>query len=137
MRLTLVALGMTTVAAFALAALVATSSGESKRVDEPRMQTGPAVALYVVDHYGAQPDPASLAPYREAFGKVLAGCWIGRDALASVVLQLSEQASLGSGTNIDTLEVLRELARHVGPTRADCSETFAVAEARLQGSALD
>jgi hypothetical protein len=122
--------------ALAIAGLIAAGRGRA-RESEPVRPSGPVISLYVVDHHGTAPDGTSLAPYLDAFRRVLGGCWIGPSALASVVFQLSDQASMGSGTTIDNLGVLQELTRQVGPTRADCSQTFAVAEARLQGGALD
>jgi hypothetical protein len=138
MRLS-VAIGLTAAAvAFAVAGLVATggSDARDKQVQQPT--TGPVIALYVVDHLGAQPSsPAGLRPYRQAFRRVLAGCWINAEALSSLVFQLSDQASMGSGTEIDNLAVLQGLVRHVGPTRADCTQRFQLAEARLEGASLD
>jgi hypothetical protein len=100
-----------------------------------RLLTGPVVSLWVVDHGGVNPRPAQLAPYRQAFRRVLAGCWVSPAGLASAVFLLSDQASLDSGTNIDNLAVLQALARHVGVTRDRCDDDFAVVESRLEGAA--
>jgi hypothetical protein len=105
--------------------------------EEPVPVSGPVVALYVVDHNGASPDAVGLAPYREAFHKVLAGCWVGPSMLSSVVFYMSDRATLGSGVEFKNLAVLQAMARHVGPRRQNCNDDFFVIESRLIGSALD
>ena len=84
------------------AALVAVSWGGSSKADQVPL-AGPEVSLYVVDHAGAQPSAAQLAPYRETFARVLAGCRISAGDLASVVFQISDQASMGSGVELGNL----------------------------------
>jgi hypothetical protein len=106
------------------------------RIGQERVPgTGPVVALYVVDHRGDQPDLSELVPYRNAFRKVLAGCWINATTLASAVFWMSDRASLGSGVEFDNLAVLEAMARHVGPRKQNCNDDFWVIEARLIGSA--
>src|SRR6476620_576866 len=117
------------------AALIAVSWGGSSKAD-PVPLTGPEVSLYVVDHAGAQPDGVQLAPHRAMFQRVLAGCRISPGDLASVVFQISDQATMGSGVETGNLAVLRTLAREVGPTRVDCNDAFLRAESRLEGSAV-
>jgi hypothetical protein len=125
------------VAGFALAALIGASFGSAGRKEEKVIRaTGPVIALYVIDHYGEFPTRADLVPYRQAFRRVLAGCWITPTALSSVIFQLSDHASLGSGTEIDNLKVLRGLAQEVGTTKQECSDEFVLAEAHLEGAAL-
>jgi hypothetical protein len=119
----------------AAVALLAGCGGGSG--DEPTRATGPVAVLYVTDHLGAEPRPGHLAPYAKAFRRVRAGCRIGPDALANRVIQVTEQASTGSGTALTNLDTLRALARHVGTTPKDCTDTFALVEARLEGGALD
>jgi hypothetical protein len=113
------------------AALIAVSWGGSSKAD-PVALAGPEVSLYVVDHAGAQPDAAQLAPYLEKFDRVLAGCRIVPGDLASVVFQISDQASMGSGVDVDNFAVLRQLAAEVGSTPVDCNDAFLRAEARLE-----
>jgi hypothetical protein len=117
------------------ATLVAVTWGSSSKAD-PEPLAGPDVSLYVVDHAGAQPDTVQLAPYRETFRRVLAGCRVSPGDLASVVFQISDQATMGSGVETGNLAVLRALAGEVGSTRTDCNDAFVRAEARLEGSAL-
>ena len=122
-------------AVLAAAAVIAASWGGSSKAD-PVPLAGPEVSLYVVDHAGAQPDAAQLAPYVETFQKVLAGCRMSAGDLASVVFQISDQASMGSGVEIGNLAVLRGIAREVGATPVDCNDAFLRAEARLEGAAF-
>ena len=67
---------------------------------------------------------------------MLDGCGISPGDLASVVFQISDQASMGSGVEIGNLPVLRAIAAQVGSARVDCNDAFLRAEARLEGSAL-
>jgi hypothetical protein len=131
-RLAALALGL------ALAALVSVSLSSAGRKEEKVLRTsGPVIALYVVDHYGESPTAEELAPYGQAFRRVLAGCSISPAELSSVVFHLSDRASMGSGTEIDNLAVLQGLVRHVGTTKQDCADEFVLTDARLQGAALD
>jgi hypothetical protein len=97
-------------------------------------RTGPVISLWVIDHDGADPTDADLVLYRQAFRTVLAGCWISPPLLASVVFDMSDRATLGSGVEFDNLDVLQAMARAVGPTKQNCNDDFVYIEARLEGS---
>jgi hypothetical protein len=120
-----------TVAALALAA-GGCGGGDAEEGERP---SGPVVALYVIDHGGADPSGNALEPYAQAFGQIEAGCRISPHALADRIIQLSDAASKGSGVNITNLEALQAVARRVGSSRVDCTDTFATAEALLGGAA--
>ncbi len=103
---------------------------------EPERAVGPVAVLYVVDHRGADPPQDALAPYMRAFRRVRAGCTVGPGELANRILHLAEQATMGSGREITNLDALRALANHVSSTREDCTDLFALVEARLEGGSL-
>ena len=109
-------------------------SAPAGKADTRLHTTGPVVSLWVVDHEGADPQPQDLVSYRDAFRRILAGCWISPDTLASVVFQMSDQATLGSGVEFDNLAVLQAIAAAVGPTKQNCNDDFVYVEARLEGS---
>ena len=121
-------------AGFALAALVAASWGGGDGPAPAARPSGPVVALYVVDHGGADPTEEQLAPYEKAFERALAGCKVSAADLSSVVFTLSDRATMGSGVEFKNLAVIRALAEHVGTTPVDCERTFQLTKARLIGS---
>ena len=134
-----VAVVLVVVLAVVAATLVATSRADVRkqtgRAADARLHTtGPVVSLWVVDHDGADPRRADLVPYREAFRTALAGCWISPTTLSSVVFQMSDQATLGSGVEFDNLAVLQAIAGAVGPTKQNCNDDFVRIEARLEAS---
>ena len=116
--------------------LAGCGGGEGDGGGKQDRASGPVAALYVIDHLGSDPAPGELAPYTRAFKRVRAGCAISAGDLANQVLHLSDQASKGSGTPITNLEILRGLVRHVGTTPKDCTDTFVLVEARLEGGSL-
>jgi hypothetical protein len=132
----LAALALLTLVALGTAGWSVAGRRDDGRGSSPVPTAGPVVALYVVDHHGAAPEAATFAPYRNAFRRVLGRCSITATDLASVVFHMSDRASMGSGTNIDNLEVLRGLVANVPATRGDCNWAFWVTEARLKGAAL-
>jgi hypothetical protein len=107
---------------------------QAAKADARMHATGPVVSLWVIDHQGADPRPADLIPYRAAFRKVMAGCWISPATLASAVFQMSDQATLGSGVEFDNLAVLQAMADALGSTKQSCNDDFVYVEARLEGS---
>jgi hypothetical protein len=124
-------------AALAAAAFVAVSRGSVVHAEDPAPASGPTVSLYVVDHDGAQPASAALAPYDVVFRRVLAACKVTPEQLASAVFRISDQASMGSGVEIGNLAVLRGLARAVGVSpQHDCDGAFTRAESRLETAAF-
>jgi hypothetical protein len=118
----------------ALLALVVAGCGADD--GQPERATGPVAALYVIDHRGEDPPDGALAPYAEAFRRVRAGCLIGPGALADRVIHIADSATVGSGRDVSILEALRAVARLAGPTRVDCTDLFARAEAFLGGGAM-
>jgi hypothetical protein len=107
--------------------------------DGAERASGPVASLYVMDHRGADPPDGALEPYAQAFDRVRADCRITPAALADRILHLSNDASVGSGTDITNLEALRAVVRRIETEpvgeEGDCHDLFLRAEAFLGGGA--
>jgi hypothetical protein len=130
--------GVGALAALALLGALAAGcgGGGSGTTTEAERSSGPVAALYVIDHGGADPVGGALAPYTRAFDRIKAGCAITGETIANRVLQISDSASKGSGTNVTNLEALRAIAREVPDAKGSCTRAFRDAEALLGGGAF-
>jgi hypothetical protein len=116
-------------------ALALSAAGCGGNDDEAERMQAAVVGLYVLDHAGANPTGSALVPYTEAFQRYREGCEGTVDDLADGIIEVSAEASNGSGRTIKNLDVLRAVARAVGTSKEDCAGLLVGVEARLGGGA--
>jgi hypothetical protein len=113
----------------ALAALCAPAAGAASLPNHHQVE-----ALYVIDHGGMRPSTdRALVPYSTPFEKILAGCYIGADALTMNALNLADQASAIGARHVTALMILKSIAiRVTWAEKRGCQYVYNLAEARRE-----
>src|SRR5262249_9046979 len=96
-------------AAALVIAVAACGGGKSDSVRATDALTG----LYVIDHDGASPSGADLAPYQASFVVLRRSCTGSPEDLASALQDIATKASNGSGTTITSLQAMRAVVRYL------------------------
>ena len=124
-------------ASAACLAVAAAGCGSSGEGADPEQLTQALTSLYAIDHDGASPAGDAVAPYEAAFRRVQEGCQGTPTELADGIVDVADQASNGSGTEITNLDVLLAVVRDLRHDRQDCAGLLVGVEARLEGAALE
>ncbi len=119
------------VTALMLAALAAAASAQA-REREP-WESSPDAALYIVDHHGKPAQRIQLLlPYARAMAWILEHCKTTAGHVADLAIDNADQASEIAGKRITTLQMLNAYASNAPKVRGNCTQRFALAEARLE-----
>ena len=119
------------VTALMLAVLAAAASAQA-REREP-WESSPDAALYIVDHHGKPAQRIQLLlPYARAMARILEHCKTTAGHVADLAIDNADQASEIAGKRITTLQMLNAYASNAPKVRGNCTQRFALAEARLE-----
>ncbi|CAB4699904.1 MAG: hypothetical protein F2663_06340 [Actinobacteria bacterium] len=119
------------VTALMLAVLAAAASAQA-REREP-WESSPDAALYIVDHHGKPAQRIQLLlPYARAMAWILEHCKTTAGHVADLAIDNADQASEIAGKRITTLQMLNAYASNAPKVRGNCTQRFALAEARLE-----
>ena len=119
------------VTALMLAVLAAAASAQA-REREP-WESSPDAALYIVDHPGKPAQRIQLLlPYARAMAWILEHCKTTAGHVADLAIDNADQASEIAGKRITTLQMLNAYASNAPKVRGNCTQRFALAEARLE-----